>query len=301
MSPLWSPRGLGGDDVAPTREPGVNPRRPEGQRQLLRPLASCAVLRLSGPDAEGDLTSPVNAAAFHAKRLPKAVARPSFGRSRPQTGEPGRVSPNRLEAFSDGVFAIAITLLVLDIHVPAPESTASLADALGEQWPSYVAYVVSFLTIGIIWINHHAMIRRLRAVDHGIMVWNLLVLLAVGVLPFTTALMAAYLREGQGSELAAAIYGGSFLFMSLIFAATNRHVLSKARLLREDVDAEQRRTIRARGVAGLVPYLVATALAPVSSYLTLGICAAVGAFYALPFASASESAGGRPAGRGSQS
>jgi uncharacterized membrane protein len=207
------------------------------------------------------------------------------------------VSPNRLEAFSDGVFAIAITLLVLDIHVPAPESTGSLADALGEQWPSYVAYVVSFLTIGIIWINHHAMIRRLRAIDHGIMVWNLLVLLAVGVLPFTTALMAAYLREGQGSELAAAVYSGSFLVLSLIFAATNRHILfAKARLLREDADTEQRRTILARGVAGLVPYLVATALAPVSSYLTLGICAAAAAFYALPFASASEAGGGRPAG-----
>jgi hypothetical protein len=86
------------------------------------------------------------------------------------------------------------------------------------------------------------------------------------VLPFTTALLAAYLREGQGSELAAAIYGGSLLAMSLIFAATNRHILfAKERLLSEDVDAAQRRTILARGVAGLVPYLVATALAPVSA------------------------------------
>jgi uncharacterized membrane protein len=133
------------------------------------------------------------------------------------------------------------------------------------------------------------MIRRLRAIDHGIMVWNLLLLLSVGVLPFTTALMAAYLREGQGSELAAAVYGGSFLMMSLIFAATNRHILFvKEALLSEDVDTERRRTILARGVAGLVPYLVATLLAPVSSYLTLGICGAVAAFYALPFASASE-------------
>ena len=72
------------------------------------------------------------------------------------------MNPNRLEAFSDGVFAIAITLLVLDIHVPDPTATASLAAALGDQWPSYVAYAVSFLTIGIIWINHHAMIRRWR-------------------------------------------------------------------------------------------------------------------------------------------
>ena len=142
------------------------------------------------------------------------------------------MSPSRLEAFSDGVLAIAITLLVLDIHVPSPSSTANLAHELGAQWPSYAAYVVSFLTIGIIWINHHAMIRRLGSIDHGIMTWNLLLLLCVGALPFTTALMAAYLKEGQGEHLAAAIYSASFLVMSLVFAATQRHILfSKPQLL----------------------------------------------------------------------
>jgi uncharacterized membrane protein len=135
------------------------------------------------------------------------------------------MSPSRLEAFSDGVFAIAITLLVLDIHVPEPSSTADLARELGAQWPSYVAYAVSFLTIGIIWINHHAMFHRLRAIDHGIMIRNLALLLCVGLLPFTTALMADYLKEAQGQHLAAAIYSGSFLLMSLAFAETNRHIL----------------------------------------------------------------------------
>jgi len=104
-------------------------------------------------------------------------------------GEPRTMSPNRLEAFSDGVFAIAITLLVLDIHIPVPEAGRTLADELGTQWPSYVAYAVSFLTIGIVWINHHAMIQRLRKVDHEVLVLNLLLLLFVGLLPFTTALM----------------------------------------------------------------------------------------------------------------
>jgi uncharacterized membrane protein len=199
---------------------------------------------------------------------------------------PTEVRPGSVEAFSDGVFAIAITLLVLDIHVPDPHVTESLGEALGQQWPSYAAYVVSFLTIGIIWINHQAMFGRLRAIDHGIVVRNLLLLLSVGALPFTTALMAAYLREGEGSALAAAIYGGSFLVMSLIFAATNRHILfAKEQLLRAEVDREQRRTILTRGVAGLAPYAIATLLAPLSAYLTLGICAAVAAFYALPFAS----------------
>ena len=131
------------------------------------------------------------------------------------------MSPGRLEAFSDGVFAIAITLLVLDIHVPDPSTTADLAQQLGSQWPSYVAYGVSFLTIGIIWINHHAMLRRIKAIDHEILILNLLLLLCVGLLPFTTALMAAYLKESEGETLAAAIYAGSFLLMSVILRVSN--------------------------------------------------------------------------------
>ena len=200
------------------------------------------------------------------------------------------MSPNRLEAFSDGVFAIAITLLVLDIHVPEP-GRGDLGHELAAQWPSYAAYVISFLTIGIIWINHHAMIRRLREVDHGIMVWNLLLLLCLGILPFTTALMAAYLKEGQGDHLAAAIYSGSFLVMSLVFAGTNRHILfSKSHLLALDRDEATRRSILTRGVVGLVPYLVATIAALISAFVALGICAAVALFYALPVASAGERA-----------
>jgi uncharacterized membrane protein len=199
------------------------------------------------------------------------------------------VSTSRLEAFSDGVFAIAITLLVLDIHVPKPSETASLAHALGAQWPSYVAYAVSFLTIGIIWINHHAMIGRLARVDHAIMIWNLVLLLTVGVLPFTTALMAAYLKEASGEHLAAAIYGGSFLALSLAFAGTNRHILfAKPQLHKVELSWERRREVLTRGITGLVPYVIATALAPVSQYITLVICAAVAVFYALPVASATE-------------
>jgi uncharacterized membrane protein len=210
------------------------------------------------------------------------------------------MSPSRLEAFSDGVLAIAITLLVLDIHVPSPSSTGNLAHELGAQWPSYAAYVVSFLTIGIIWINHHAMIRRLGSIDQGIMTWNLLLLLCVGALPFSTALMAAYLKEGQGEHLAAAIYSASFLVMSLVFAATQRHILfSKPHLLADRLPAEQRRRILIRAVSGTVPYLAAS-LAFVSPYLALAICAAVAGYYALPFASRTEAPptvrapGGRP-------
>jgi uncharacterized membrane protein len=135
------------------------------------------------------------------------------------------MSTNRLEAFSDGVFAIAITLLVLEIHVPEPGSGESLGHELLAQWPSYAAFVVSFLTIGIIWINHHAMVRRLRRADHSILIWNLLLLMTVSALPFTTALMATYLKESSGESLAAAVFSGSFLLMGVVFAGMNRHIL----------------------------------------------------------------------------
>jgi uncharacterized membrane protein len=193
------------------------------------------------------------------------------------------MSKPRLEAFSDGVIAIAITLLVLDIHVPEPSPGAALGDRLLHQWPSYAAYVVSFLTIGIIWINHTAMLRRLASVDHAVMFLNLLLLLTIGLLPFTTALLAAYLKEADGARLAAGIYGGSFLLMGVTFFAMQRHLLSiRTHLLETHVTPDVRRAVLRRNARGLLPYALATAGALLTPYLTLAICAAVAGFYALP-------------------
>jgi uncharacterized membrane protein len=197
------------------------------------------------------------------------------------------MSPNRLEAFSDGVFAIAITLLVLDLHVPTPGSgSGSLGHQLLAQWPSYAAYVISFMTIGIIWINHHAAFGRLRAVDHSILIWNLLLLLSVGILPFTTSLMATYLKEGSGESLAAAIYGASFLVMGGVFVGTNRQILfRRPELLREQIPPASAHRILRFAALGQIPYALATVLAFVSPYITLVICATCGVYYALPVAS----------------
>ncbi len=198
------------------------------------------------------------------------------------------MSTGRLEAFSDGVIAVAITLLVLNIEVPVPPLAAgqSLGHELAAQWPAYAAYVTSFVTIGIIWINHHVMIGRLREPDHAILFLNLLLLLSIGVLPFATRLMAAYLQQSNGQHLAAAIYSGAFLMMSLFFASLNAHILlRKADRLATELPLEQRRQILSRSLTGLAPYAIATALAVVSSYATLGICAAMAVFYALPIAS----------------
>jgi uncharacterized membrane protein len=198
------------------------------------------------------------------------------------------VGTNRLEAFSDGVIAVAATLLVLDLAVPliGTHSTSTLAHELGVKWPTYVAYIVSFLTIGIIWINHHAMIGRLREADHSILILNLFLLMSIVVLPWTTRLMSTYLRLPHGEHLAAAMYGASFLVMSLLFSWLNFHILfRRSHLLADELSSEHRRAILTRGVVGNVPYLIATALAPLSPYLTFAICAAIAGFYALPIAS----------------
>ena len=194
------------------------------------------------------------------------------------------MSTNRLEAFSDGVIAVAITLLVLFITVP-PHST-HLAHDLGVQWPQYAAYGTSFITIGIIWINHHVMIGRLARADHSILMLNLVLLLTIGVIPFGTSLLATYLKQGHGDNLAAGIYSGILLAMSLAFTALNRQILlRRPHLLKDELSLEHRRRILSRGISGLIPYVAATALAVVSPYATLAVCAGVGAFYALPFAS----------------
>ncbi len=192
----------------------------------------------------------------------------------------------RLEAFSDGVIAVAITLLVLQIAVPTDLHGHSLAHALLANWSHYAAYVVSFMTIGIIWINHHAMISRLKQVDHSILLLNLIVLMTIAALPFATDLLATYLREPTGRSTAAAVYAGSFLLMGVAFGTLNRHILiSREHLLRERVPLGERRQILRLAVGGTIPYLAAVGLAFVSAYLTLAVCAALAVYYALPAAS----------------
>jgi uncharacterized membrane protein len=177
--------------------------------------------------------------------------------------------------------------------VPKPGS-GELGHELLREWPSYVAYVITFITIGIIWINHHAAFSRLRSVDHSILMWNLLLLLTVSVLPFTTALMAEYLKEGEGERLAAGIYGASFLVMGGVFVGANRQILLKRpRLLKEPMPPETARRLLHFAALGQIPYLLAVALAFVSPYVTLAICALTAVYYSLPIASRGAGLGGQ--------
>src|SRR5215472_5921030 len=107
------------------------------------------------------------------------------------------MSKTRVEAFSDGVFAIAITLLVLT--VAQPRTYRNLAHELGAQWPSLAAYVVSFAVIGIMWINHHSVFMHLEHVDRGLLYINLLLLMTIAFLPYPTGVLGQALAKGQGT------------------------------------------------------------------------------------------------------
>lgn len=191
---------------------------------------------------------------------------------------------SRLEAFSDGVIAIAITLLVLEIKVPAPvDGGLNLPGELAAQWPSYAAYVVSFATIGVVWINHHATIHRIEAVNHTLIILNLVLLMMTCVVPWTTALLAGYLSQPHGGQLAAVIYGGSFLVLTGCFYVLQRYILfGRTPLMGGQVDAATRARVDRRNRIGLLPYAVATAVGMYSAYLTLAICALIAVYYVLP-------------------
>ena len=156
-----------------------------------------------------------------------------------------RWSTGRLEAFSDGVLAIAITLLVLEIKIE-PSGFENLWHSLAEEWPAYLAYVTSFLTIGGVWLAHHALFERLSAIDPVLMRLNLLLLMAVSFLPFPTALMSEALRESQSAERAAVVvYGLTAGLIELLLATASRYAASHPELL--ETGAEPPRADRARG------------------------------------------------------
>src|SRR6516165_10270503 len=126
---------------------------------------------------------------------------------------PASKETGRIEAFSDGVFAIAITLLILDIKVPrASESSVGLGTLLLRQWPAYVAFLASFAKIGIMWINHHRLFTHIVRSSHALLLLNSLLLLGIVVVPFPTALVAEYFGH-EGEHLAATLFSGTFLLI----------------------------------------------------------------------------------------
>jgi TMEM175 potassium channel family protein len=194
----------------------------------------------------------------------------------------GSFRTSRLEAFSDGVFAIAITLLVLDLKVPEPDALhgESLAHALAHQWPAYFAYLVSFLVIGIIWINHHTMCALARLVDRRTLFANLFLLLTVSVIPYPTRILAAYLTGPPGdAHTAAALYALTMVAMgaafSLLFVAFTRD----ARTLHAPIASHELHVALRRFGIGGVCYLATVALAYLSPVAMLASHALLAVYY----------------------
>jgi TMEM175 potassium channel family protein len=187
----------------------------------------------------------------------------------------------RLEAFSDGVFSIAATLLVLELHVP--ESSDGLGSALLAQWPSYVTYATSFGTIGIIWVNHHSLFIHVRQVDRSLLFLNLLLLMTVSVIPFPTALLGRYVTAGDDGHLAGAVYGGVMVLMSVAFSALWFHVTGNPRLINRQLDPRRARRESVLFSAGLLAYVAGIGLSFVSAQVALAVYALVAIFYVFPW------------------
>jgi uncharacterized membrane protein len=189
------------------------------------------------------------------------------------------LGPGRLHALIDGVFAIALTLLVLDL--PKPQHSSQLVHDLLRQWPSYVAYLVSFLTIGILWIEHHGMMGAVRSIDRRFLERTLAFLLFVSVIPWPTALAAEYAKQGFGAARAAAVlYATTMLMMGLTFAWGWRYLTLRTELVAEPARAAFPAGTRRALLGGLV-YLLAIAVAFVNPLTSFAIDAVVAIYFAV--------------------
>jgi len=197
----------------------------------------------------------------------------------PSPPSPPPPTTDRLETFSDGVFAVAITLLVLGLAVhPA---AGRLGHALLHYWPHYATYVVSFLTIGIIWMNHHAQFDRIEQADRTLMVLNLVLLMFVTLIPFPTSLLATYLHAGTDEHVAAAVYAATLLAMSIAFFSTYLWA-ARRKLFAPWVGERQVGYLVRRNGAGLLVYAAAIAVAFASASVSLALCGLVALYYLHP-------------------
>jgi uncharacterized membrane protein len=188
------------------------------------------------------------------------------------------VDRSRLEAFSDGVIAVAITLLALNIAVEGP-GHGPLASQLHDKRYAFAAYLISFLTIGIIWVNHHALLRTVKAVDRTLLFLNLVLLLFVVLIPFATGTVAQYLPAGGwDTKVAMMLYGGVFLGMSVGFGAIFEWTLHGQRVY-QPLPPEQHWAARRRFVGGGVVYAISIIIALVSALASFVIIGLIAVYY----------------------
>jgi uncharacterized membrane protein len=190
------------------------------------------------------------------------------------------VETSRLEAFSDGVFAIAITLLVLLFERPDLAPGETLGHALLEQWPSYLSYVGSFVTIGIIWVNHHTIFRHVAYADRVLLFLNVLFLMCVAFIPYPTELVAEFVRSDD-ARAAALLYGVTLTATAICFNAIWRYPAHGGRLLHPDADPREVSGISRSYLPGPFIYGTATLVAFVSPIASVVLYGVIAAFYVL--------------------
>ena len=191
--------------------------------------------------------------------------------------EPAPISPGRLEAFSDGVIAIAITLLSLEIKLP--EDGGSLLRSLASLWPGYVGFVLSFLLVGQVWLNHHAIFTRVRSVDQWMLICNLFLLLDVAFLPFATSVLTRSLESGHDERTGAVFYGMVMVVGGLFFNALWRASIRDRGRLRAGVSEAEVRSMTRRFAMGPWLYALAALLGMVSAWLSVVTYVALIVFY----------------------
>ncbi|HEU5469133.1 MAG TPA: TMEM175 family protein [Actinophytocola sp.] len=167
----------------------------------------------------------------------------------------GKFRTVRMEAFSDGVFAIAITLLVLELEVPSPDDEQAVFELLVGNWPAYLAHVVSFATIGAVWFAHTVITEYLDRANSTLIRLNLLLLMVVAFLPYPTRLLATYIGHTGPERVAAVIYGANLLLAAVLVGVMWRYALHEG-LVRPDAADEDIRTLSKRLTPGLAGYLV---------------------------------------------
>jgi len=193
---------------------------------------------------------------------------------------------DRVEAFSDGVFAVAVTLLILNLqppHLQNADSPSLLIEQLLSQWPSYLSYVISFVSIGAVWITHHQMLKYARQVDAGMQTLNLLFLMFITLTPFTTSLLAQYIQQPDKLRIALVIYGGTWEGNGICFAGLWAY-MRRMKLLKPTVspDLIRKMTLSATmgTIGGSLGILFALIAPPVSFFIFIAITVA---YLILPF------------------
>ena len=193
------------------------------------------------------------------------------------------MTTDRTEAFSDGVFAIAATLLILNVHLPSFDQ-GDVGQQLRNSWPAYLTYAISFLQIGIVWVNHHHLLELIRRIDRGLMFLNLLLLVFIGFVPFPTGLVALAFQAGRYESLACIAYGVLMAAMGAAFLMIWAYLARHGDLLKHAFSHGQIRQFMLRTIAGSAAYLTSAAISLVSPAASLAGFVLVALYYVRPVA-----------------